>query len=85
MRVRLFEKDCDPNSMIYLGFAMSTKRPYVGMVEARNPMCRFQEHFSAICRHRQQLVDEVDPKCSYMARSGVGGIVFFYLLWFVMV
>ena len=72
MRVRLFEKDCDPNSMIYLGFAMSTKRPYVGMVEARNPMCRFQEHFSAICRHRQQLVDEVDPKYSYMARSGVG-------------
>ena len=72
MTSSLFEKECDPNSLIYLGFAMSTKRPYVGMVEGRNPMSRFQEHFAAICRHRHKQVDEVDPKYSYMARSGVG-------------
>ena len=72
MQEQLFEKECEPNSLIYLGFAMTTKRPYVGMVRERNPMCRFQEHWAAICRHRRQTVDEVDPKYAYMARSGVG-------------
>ena len=72
MQEQLFEKECEPNSLIYLGFAMTTKRPYVGMVRERNPMCRFQEHWAAVCRHRRQTVDEVDPKYAYMARSGVG-------------
>lgn len=72
MQGRLFEKGSEPNSMIYLGFSMTTKKPYVGMVEARNPMLRFQEHLAAISRHRRQVVDEIDPKYLIMARSGVG-------------
>ena len=72
MTDKLFKKGSEPYSMIYLGFAMSTKVPYVGMVEARNPLLRFQEHFAAISRHRRRVVDEIDPKYSYMARSGVG-------------
>ena len=38
MTDKLFKKGSEPYSMIYLGFAMSTKAPYVGMVEARNPL-----------------------------------------------
>ena len=38
MTDKLFKKGSEPYSMIYLGFAMSTKVPYVGMVEARNPL-----------------------------------------------
>ena len=45
MTARLFEEGSEPCSLTYLGFSMSAERPYIGIVEERPPIERFQERF----------------------------------------
>ena len=36
------------DSIIYVGFSFTSSRPYIGAVEARHPILRWDEHWSAI-------------------------------------
>ena len=36
------------DSIVYVGFSFTSSRPYIGAVEARHPILRWDEHWSAI-------------------------------------
>ena len=70
MESRLFTESGNPCSLIYIGFSLTTKRPYIGMVEDRPPIARFNEHWKCTVNHRENNVDEVDWKYQFMAKTG---------------
>ena len=70
MESRLFTESGNPCSLIYIGFSLTTKRPYIGMVEDRLPIARFIEHWKCTVNHRENNVDEVDWKYQFMAKTG---------------
>ena len=70
MESRLFTESGNPCSLIYIGFSLTTKRPYIGMVEDRLPIARFMEHWKCTVNHRENNVDEVDWKYQFMAKTG---------------
>ena len=57
-------------SIIYIGMSIQVKRPYIGLVENRNPINRFEEHWRQIQLHKRGEVAQVDHKYSYMASTG---------------
>ena len=59
-----------PTSVVYLGFSFQTARPYIGMVQERDPWLRFAEHWASIANHQSGLSDPREAKYSYMASNG---------------
>ena len=59
-----------PTSVVYIGFSFKTSRPYIGMVQERDPWLRFAEHWASIADHQAGLSDPREAKYSYMASNG---------------
>ena len=59
-----------PASVVYIGFSYCTSRPYIGMVQSRDPWLRFSEHWAKIADHQSGLSDPREAKYSYMASQG---------------
>ena len=58
------------DSIIYVGFSFTSKRPYYGLVEARAPHERWVEHWRSIRQHQTGLTTTIDQKYAYMAANG---------------
>ena len=65
------------DSIIYVGFSFSSKRPYYGLAEARTPHERWAEHWRSIRQHHTGLPTTRDEKYAYMAANGGIGHWFF--------
>ena len=76
------EKD---DSIVYVGFNFSVRRPYYGMVHNREPHRRWQEHRKAVLRHSSGMATEKELKYSFMAQHGNAAkwhfLPYSYLLW----
>ena len=59
-----------PVSVVYIGFSFCTSRPYIGMVQDRDPWLRFTEHWIKIADHQAGISDPREAKYSYMASQG---------------
>ena len=58
------------DSIIYVGFSFSSRRPYYGLVEARKPHERWVEHLRATRQHQTGLMTTKEEKYAYMAAHG---------------
>ena len=65
------------DSIIYVGFSFSSRRPYYGLVEARTSHKRWVEHWRAIRQHQTGLMTTRDEKFAYMAANGRSNQWFF--------
>jgi hypothetical protein len=61
------EKD---DSIVYVGFSFTSKRPYYGMVHNRAPHQRCQEHWRAILQHGSGMAVEKEQKYMFMSQHG---------------
>ena len=67
---RIAQTHAMPTSVVYIGFSFRTSRPYIGMVQDRDPWLRFTEHWASIADHQAGLSDPREAKYSYMASNG---------------
>ena len=44
-------------SSIYIAFSFSYKRPYIGLVEDRDALSRFREHWEKIVQHQRGIAE----------------------------
>jgi hypothetical protein len=66
----LLSTEAAPCSTIYVGLNLRSSRKYFGLVEDRNPLLRFKEHWAAIDDHHRGTEANFDWKYNYMARQG---------------
>ena len=66
----LLSEEALPCSTIYVGLNLRSSRKYFGLVEDRNPLLRFKEHWAAIDDHHRGTEATTDWKYNYMARQG---------------